>query len=31
MDCRSVEFDPTGKYICSASFDCTIAIYDWDQ
>ncbi|CAD8182857.1 unnamed protein product [Paramecium octaurelia] len=31
MDCRCVEFDPTGRYICSVSFDSTIALYDWEQ
>lgn len=28
MDCRCVEFDPTARYLATASFDSTITIYD---
>jgi len=31
LDCRCVEFDPTAKYIASASFDGSIGVYDWES
>lgn len=31
MDCRCVEFDPTSRYLASASFDATVALYDLDS
>jgi WD40 repeat protein len=31
MDCRCVEFDPTSRYLATASFDSTITIYDYEQ
>jgi WD40 repeat protein len=27
-DCRSVEYDPSCRYLATASFDCTIKIWD---
>ena len=31
MDCRCVEFDPTTRYVASASFDSTLTIYDFEK
>lgn len=30
-DCRSVEYDPSCRYLLSSSFDCSIRIYDLDS
>jgi len=30
-DCRSVEYDPSCRYLASASFDCNIKIYDLEK
>jgi hypothetical protein len=31
MDCRCVEFDPTARYVSTASFDTTLTIYDFEK
>ena len=31
VNCRSVSFSPDGKYLCSASFESTIKIFDVER
>lgn len=30
-DCRSVEYDPSCRYLATSSFDCTIKIFDIEE